>query len=80
MHARAYVLIEAEAGQVGSVIAALRGLQGVRTADVITGPYDLIAKVMVPTYDALGEAIPDKVHKMQGIRETETLIVFNVFK
>jgi hypothetical protein len=35
---------------------------------------------MVPTYDALGEAIPDKVHAMQGIRETETLIVFNVFK
>ena len=46
----------------------------------ISGPYDLIAKVMVLTYDALGEAIPDKVHKMQGIRETETLIVFNVFK
>jgi len=38
MHARAYVLIEAEAGQVGPVIATLRSLPGVAAADAVTGP------------------------------------------
>ena len=45
MHARAYVLIEAEAGQVGSVISALRELTGVSTADPVTGPYDIIVTI-----------------------------------
>jgi len=48
----------------------------------ISGLYDLIAKVMMPTYDALGEAIPDKVHTMHGFGKPRrlTLMVFNVFK
>jgi hypothetical protein len=35
---------------------------------------------MVPTYDDPGETIPEKIHRVQGIRDTETRIVFNVFK
>jgi hypothetical protein len=35
MQARAYVLIEAAAGQVLEVLAALRRLPGIRAADVI---------------------------------------------
>jgi DNA-binding Lrp family transcriptional regulator len=46
----------------------------------ISGPHDLIAKLMVPTYDDLGAAIPEKIHCLQGIRDTETRVVFNVFK
>jgi DNA-binding Lrp family transcriptional regulator len=76
----AYILIKVERGQVREVANQLIELDEVSEVHSISGPYDLIAKVMVPTYDALGEAIPDKVHAMQGIRETETLIVFNVFK
>ena len=76
----AYILIKVERGQVREVANQLIELDEVSKVHSISGPYDLIAKVMVPTYDALGETIPDKVHTMQGIRETETLIVFNVFK
>jgi DNA-binding Lrp family transcriptional regulator len=76
----AYILIKVERGQVREVANQLIELDEVSEVHSISGPYDLIAKVMVPTYDALGEAIPDKAHTMQGIRETETLIVFNVFK
>src|SRR5207245_3318793 len=76
----AYILIKVERSQVREVANQLIELDEVSEVHSISGPYDLIAKVMVPTYDALGEAIPDKVHAMQGIRETETLIVFNVFK
>ena len=74
MHARAYVLIEAEAGQVGSVIAALRGLQGVRTADIITGPYDLIAVIEVPDQRAIGRLVMDELHGIAGIKRTITCL------
>ena len=45
MHARAYVLIEAEAGQVSQAIVALRSMPGVVTADAVTGPYDIIVTI-----------------------------------
>jgi DNA-binding Lrp family transcriptional regulator len=76
----AYILIKVERGQVREVAKQLIELDDVSEVHSISGPYDLIVKVMVPTYDALGEVIPDKIHRMPGIRETETLIVFNVFK
>ena len=69
----AYILINVERGQVREVANKLIELDEVSAGHAISGSYDLIATVMRPTYDARGEAIPDKVHTMQGIRETETL-------
>ena len=74
MLARAYVLIEAEAGQVGSVIAALRGLQGVRTVDVVAGPYDIIAVIEVPDQRAIGRLVMDELHGIAGIKRTITCL------
>ena len=74
MLARAYVLIEAEAGQVAEVIAALRGLQGVRTADIITGPYDLIAVIELPDQRAIGRLVMDELHGIAGIKRTITCL------
>jgi DNA-binding Lrp family transcriptional regulator len=76
----AYILIKVERGRVREVANQLIELDAVSEVHSISGPYDLIVKVMVPTYEALGETIPDTVHQVPGIRETETLIVFNVFK
>jgi DNA-binding Lrp family transcriptional regulator len=76
----AYILIKVERGQVREVANQLIELEEVSEVHSISGPHDLIAKVMVPNYDDLGEAIPEKVHAVTGIRETETRVVFNVFK
>jgi DNA-binding Lrp family transcriptional regulator len=76
----AYILINVERGRVREVANQLIELEEVSEVHSISGPHDLIAKIMVPTYDDLGEAIPEKIHHIQGIRDTETRIVFNVFK
>src|SRR5262249_37053339 len=76
----AYILIKTERGRVREVAEQLIELEEVSEVHSISGRHDLIAKIMVPTYDDLGATIPDKVHHVQGIRETETCIVFNVFK
>jgi DNA-binding Lrp family transcriptional regulator len=72
MLAKAYVLIEAEAGQLLEVLAALRSLPGIRTADVVTGLYDIIAVVETPEQRAIGRLVLETIHAITGIRRTIT--------
>ena len=74
MHARAYVLIEAEAGQVGSVIAALRALPGVAAADAVTGPYDIIMTIETPDPRDIGRLVMNEIHGVTGIKRTVTCL------
>lgn len=74
MQARAYVLIEAEAGQVGPVIATLQSLAGVAQIDAVTGPYDVIA--VIETNDArdIGRLVMNQIHQVAGIKRTVTCL------
>ena len=74
MHARAYVLIEAEAGLVGSVIAVLRGLPGVTAADAVTGPYDIIMTIETPDPRDVGRLVMNEIHGVTGIKRTVTCL------
>jgi DNA-binding Lrp family transcriptional regulator len=74
MHARAYVLIEAEAGQVGSVIAVLRELPGVAAADAVTGPYDIIMTIETPDPRDVGRLVMNEIHGVTGIKRTVTCL------
>lgn len=72
--ARAYVLIEAEAGQVGSVIATLRDLPGVSAADPVTGPYDIIVTIETPDPRNIGRLVMNEIHGVTGIKRTVTCL------
>jgi DNA-binding Lrp family transcriptional regulator len=74
MQARAYVLIEAEAGQVGSVISALRELPGVSAADPVTGPYDIIMTIETPDPRDIGRLVMNEIHGVAGIKRTVTCL------
>ncbi|HET9222808.1 MAG TPA: Lrp/AsnC ligand binding domain-containing protein [Roseiflexaceae bacterium] len=74
MQARAYVLIEAEAGQVGSVISALRELKGVSAADPVTGPYDIIVTIETPDPRDIGRLVMNEIHGVAGIKRTVTCL------
>jgi len=68
------VLIEAEAGQVGSVIAVLRELPGVTTADAVTGPYDIIMTIETPDPRDIGRLVMNEIHGVTGIKRTVTCL------
>lgn len=74
MRSRAYVLIEAEAGQVGAVIATLRDIAGVSAADPVTGPYDIIVMVETDDQREIGRLVMDTLHQIQGIKRTITCL------
>jgi hypothetical protein len=54
---KAYILIKADPREIPSIMLALSTFDGVRTADVVTGPYDIIVFVEVKNQDELGSDI-----------------------
>ena len=49
MPTRAFILIETQVGRANQVVQALRSLPGVKTADVVTGSFDVIVLIEVDT-------------------------------
>lgn len=75
MLAKAYVLIEAEAGQVSSIVAALREVAGIHATDAVTGPYDIIVTIETPDPRDIGRIVMNELHGIAGIKRTITCLV-----
>jgi DNA-binding Lrp family transcriptional regulator len=75
---RAYVLIETSMGRASAVARALRSLNvhGVTltSADVVTGPYDLIAQVESNDLDALAQFVGTGIQGIEGVQRTVTCV------
>ncbi len=69
---KAFVLIQTEIGAVGKVAEALSVTQGVETADEITGPYDIIARVCAVDLVTLGESVTNAIQRIDGVTRTLT--------
>lgn len=76
----AFVLVKCELGKMTQVANQIAELDGVSEVHSITGPYDLLVKLYAPTYEDVGNLVPDLLHKVPGVRETETLLAFQAFK
>ena len=74
MAARAYVLIETRVGAAKAVLAALRGMEKVSEADIITGTYDLIALAEADDMVALVELVTAQVQGIEGVERTITCV------
>ena len=68
----AYVLIQAEVGRSSEVAGEVGKIPGVSNADVVTGPYDVIARAEAADMDALGRLIIAKVQAVEGVSRTLT--------
>ena len=53
----AYILIQTDIGKPSPVADDVRKIPGVDTALVVTGPYDVIARVSAEDMDALGATV-----------------------
>jgi len=74
MTARAYVLIETKVGNSKNVVNKLKELGGVKYADVVTGPYDVIALVESDSLNDLGALVTGRIHPISGISRTVTCL------
>jgi DNA-binding Lrp family transcriptional regulator len=72
--ARAYILIETKVGEAKSVLEALRAMEGVSEADIITGTYDLIALAEADDMVALVDLVTAQVQNISGVERTITCV------
>lgn len=71
---RAYVLIETLGGKSKDVADALRKVSGITAADVVTGPYDVIAVAQGNDANAIGRLVLNEIRGLQGISKTMTCL------
>ena len=74
MATRVYVLIETAVGRTKEVLTAVRQLKGVKSAELVTGPYDIIAIAETKSLNDVGDLITSKIHTVTGISRTVTCL------
>lgn len=76
---QAYVLIKAAVGKTKDVYDEVRAIQltgiNIVKVDVATGPYAVIALLEAEDPDKLGDAVTDRVQKVDGVEETTTCVL-----
>ena len=70
MSTKALILIETTVGKVKEVASALGKLSEVKSADVVTGPYDVIAVVEAEDFTAIGHIVTAKINAISGVSRT----------
>jgi DNA-binding Lrp family transcriptional regulator len=74
MAAKAFVLIETAVGKNKEVATALKKLAGVKSVDIVTGPYDIIAIIEGESLNDIGDLVTGKIHPIVGISRTVTCL------
>ncbi|GAA2860099.1 Lrp/AsnC ligand binding domain-containing protein [Pseudonocardia halophobica] len=69
---QAYILIQTEVGKAAAVAAEIGAIQGVVTAEDVTGPYDVIVRAEAADVDELGQLVVARVQGVSGITRTLT--------
>ena len=77
MAAKAFILVETQVGNSKKVMNRLKELEGVKSADTVTGPYDVIAVIELESLNDLGDLVTSKIHPITGISRTVTCLTIS---
>jgi DNA-binding Lrp family transcriptional regulator len=72
------VLIQTEVGKAAQVADEVGEIEGVVSADDVTGPYDVIARAESDSVDELGKMVVSRIQMIDGITRTLTCPVVNL--
>jgi len=74
MALKAFILITSEIGKTKDVVSALGKVEGVKSADAVIGPYDIIATVEAKDLEGIGNLVTKKIHPIPGVSRTTTCL------
>ena len=74
----AYILIQTEVGKAMQVAKAIADIEGVNSAEDVTGPYDVIVRAEAANVDDLGKLVVARVQSVEGITRTLTCPVVHL--
>jgi Lrp/AsnC family transcriptional regulator for asnA, asnC and gidA len=76
----ALVGIQVDPGLVEPVAEAITKLTDTKWVSITTGTYDVFAWVILPTAEALGKFLRNRIGEIQGVKKTETFVSLQVVK
>ena len=78
MIAKVYVLIETAVGKSKEVLREITQLDEVKSADSVTGPYDIIAIIEGEGLAELGNLVAVRIGGIEGINRTVTCLAIKL--
>ncbi len=74
----AYILVLTEVGKAADVAGRVAEIEGVESAEDVTGPYDVIVRASAQDVDELGRFVVAKIQAVDGIDRTLTCPVVHL--
>ena len=74
----AYVLVQTDVGKAAEVARQVGAIEGVVSAEDVTGPYDVIVRAESGSVDQLGKLVVSEIQRIDGITRTITCPVVNL--
>jgi DNA-binding Lrp family transcriptional regulator len=75
---QAYILIEVQGGKSKKAFQKIEGLRGVKSAHLVTGPYDIVVLAEGKDISQIGEFVLSKIRAIDGVEKTLTCVVVDV--
>ncbi len=73
------VLIKADPKHIPDTARAIAGIDGVQEVYSVSGEWDLVALVKVPSYEMIAEVVTERFPAVEGIVRTQTLTAFRAY-
>lgn len=73
------ILINTERAKINEVAEQLADMEGISEVYSVSGNYDLVAIVRVPTNDDLANLVTQKLLNIDSIINSETMLAFQAF-
>ena len=74
----AFILIEVLGDHTKSVFKTIKRIEGVKSLNVITGSYDIIALVEAESLNELSDTILSRLRSVDGVTKTVTNIILDL--
>ena len=74
---KAYILIKAAVGKEDDVLKEVLALSVTDEAHKVFGPYDIVAEVRGRDMETLVEIITERVRRIKGIEDTQSILVID---
>jgi len=75
--AQAFITIHCSKSDEHTVMKGLEEIPEVVEADILVGNFEIICRIVAPTYNDISEIVSKKIRKIPGIKSTVTINVVN---
>lgn len=72
MPVKAYILVDTASVRTTNILASLKSLSGVRSAEAVSGPHDIVVVVETADLQSLGDMVLTKIRTIEGVTKTTT--------